>query len=87
MSFPWMTEAERRKRREDEEFARRAALDLSLELAGVKAPRRSEADGMADILRRQSELNVLRPARERFRPSSGSRLPPAKSFNKGSLDE
>lgn len=67
MTFPWTTEAQRRRQREGEDFARRAVLDLSLRMAGVNPLRENEADGMADILRRQGEVNVLRPARSPFR--------------------
>lgn len=48
MSFPWTTEAQRRKRADDEDFARRAVAELQIT--------------MAEILRRQSQVNVLRPA-------------------------
>lgn len=69
MTFPWTTGTQRRQQREDEDCARRAALDLSLDMAGVKAPGVRGADGMAEILRGQREVNVLRPAREPFRSS------------------
>jgi hypothetical protein len=66
MSFPWMTEEQRRKRAQDEEFAQRAVADLTLKLSGdplyIKVRiTRIKCDGMAGILR------VLRPAR---RPAS-----------------
>ncbi len=32
MSFPWMTEAQRRKQRQDEDFARRAVAELAIRL-------------------------------------------------------
>lgn len=48
MSFPWVTEKERRRQRDDEEAADRA-------IAGYHKT-------MADILRVQSKVNVLRPA-------------------------
>jgi hypothetical protein len=58
MSFPWMTEAQRRKQQEAEEFARRAVADLSIRL-------HCGPSDMGEILRQQGEVNVLRPARRR----------------------
>lgn len=71
MSFPWTTEAQRRKQKQDEDFALRAVGELSIRLRGGQQAKatiteigRSE---MAEILRKQGEVNVLRPAR-RSRP-------------------
>lgn len=66
MSFPWTTEAQRRKQREDEDCALRAVAELSIrltcgrEVKGVVTE--TSRDGMAEILRKQGEVNVLRPA-------------------------
>jgi hypothetical protein len=67
MSFPWTTEAQRRKQKQDEEFARRAVADLTLSLHCGREVRGTITtigrSGMDEILRRQGEVNVLRPAR------------------------
>jgi hypothetical protein len=69
MSFPWTTEAQRRKQRADEEFARRAIADLTIRLhcgrEGKGTISEIDRGGMAEILKRQGEVNVLRPARRR----------------------
>lgn len=74
MSFPWTTAKQRRKQQEDEEFARRAAGELAIKLncgreikGTITEIDGAEANTMADILKRQGQLNVLRPAE---RPAS-----------------
>lgn len=56
MTFPWLSEKERRKQERDEEYAARA-------ISGYHRT-------MADILRDQSQVNVLRPAPRRPRPEA-----------------
>lgn len=67
MSFPWTTEAQRRNQKQDEDFALRAACELSIRLHCGRRAKGSiseiDRDGMAEILRKQGEVNVLRPAR------------------------
>jgi hypothetical protein len=67
MSFPWMTEAQRRKQKQDEEFACRAVANLTISLHCGRAVRGTittiGGSGMDEILRRQGEVNVLRPGR------------------------
>lgn len=67
MSFPWTTAAQRRKQKQDEDFALRAVAELSIRLhcdPQVKGTiSEIDRDGMAEILRKQGEVNVLRPAR------------------------
>jgi polynucleotide 5'-kinase involved in rRNA processing len=69
MTFPWTTEAQRRKQRQDEDFARRAVADLTLRLRCGREIEGTiteiDRSGMAEILKRQGEVNVLRPARRR----------------------
>lgn len=69
MSFPWTTEAQRRKQMQDEEFARRAVADLAIRLHCGREVRGTITEtgrgGMDEILRKQGEVNVLRPARRR----------------------
>jgi hypothetical protein len=73
MSFPWITEAQRRRQRED--FAARAMADFSRQYRGhVDRINRATDDeiaaAMAAILRRQRDVNVLRPGRRVPRGSS-----------------
>lgn len=63
MSFPWTTEAQRRKQKQDEDFALRAVGELSIRLHCGRTISEINRDGMAEILRKQGEVNVLRPAR------------------------
>lgn len=69
MSFSWTTAAQRRKQKQDEVFARRAVADLTLSLHCGREVRGTITtigrSGMDEILRRQGEVNVLRPARRR----------------------
>jgi len=75
MSFPWITEAQRRRQREDEEFAASAMVDFSRQYRGHadridRATDDEIAAAMAAILRRQRGVNVLRPGRRVSRGSS-----------------
>jgi len=66
MSFPWETPAQRRKREADEEFALREVFAFQHRQHVDKVNRATEEEinaAMAEILRKQRERNVFRPAR------------------------
>lgn len=94
MSFSWTTAAQRRKQKQDEEFARRAVADLTLSLHCGREVRGTITtigrSGMDEILRRQGEVNVLRPARRRplimGRTGTGRSTPLADLFKTGAVN-
>lgn len=70
MGFPWMTEQQRTQRKRDEEFAARAVAEFQKQFRGRidginQATDKQIDEAMAEILRRQREVKVLRPAKRR----------------------
>ena len=66
MTFPWITEAQRRKDEAGEAEARKAVFRLQdqqhVDRVNLATDEEINA-AMAEILRKQREVNVLRPAR------------------------
>lgn len=68
MSFPWQTEKQRRKQQEDEEAAIREVANFHYRqfVKGINRATDVEInEAMAEILRKQSQRNVLRPGKRR----------------------
>jgi len=70
MTFPWITEAQRRKEEADEAEARKAVFRLQYQQHVDRVNRATDEEinaAMAEIHRKQRKLNVLRPARRAAR--------------------